>query len=90
MITEEQRICSIEPVRSFLRQHFPEEVNHLVWLVGGSVRDMLLGREIRDIDLVAALPACFLESRGFRRVIARSAAAIWFRHFSDFALCYAT
>ena len=84
MITEEECSCSMESVRSFLKQHFPEEVNHLVWLVGGSVRDTLLGREIRDIDLVAALPAVFLESRGFRPVIAKSAAAVWFRHFSGF------
>jgi tRNA nucleotidyltransferase (CCA-adding enzyme) len=84
MITEAQHNCGMEPVRSFLKQLFPAEVSRQVWLVGGSVRDMLLGREIRDIDLVAALPADLLESRGFRPVIAKSAAAVWFRHFSGF------
>jgi tRNA nucleotidyltransferase (CCA-adding enzyme) len=74
---------SLEPVLCFLKQLFPESQGQ-VWLVGGSVRDTLLGREVRDIDLVAVLPAVFLESRGFRPVIAKSAAPVWFRHFKEF------
>jgi tRNA nucleotidyltransferase (CCA-adding enzyme) len=74
---------SIEPVLVFLKQLFQESSGQ-VWLVGGSVRDALLGRDIRDIDLVAALPPDILEARGFRRVIAKSAALVWFRHFSNF------
>jgi len=75
---------SIDAVRGFLKRLFPAEAGRLVWLVGGSVRDTLLGREIRDIDLVAALPPAFLESSGFRPVIAKSTAAVWFRHFKEF------
>jgi len=84
VVTESKYNGNINAVCSFLQQLFPAEVGHLVWLVGGSVRDTLLGREVRDIDLVAALPAVLLESRGFRPVIAKSAAAVWFRHFKEF------
>lgn len=84
MVTEIKHNCNIDAVCSFLKQLFPAESGHQVWLVGGSVRDTLLGREIRDIDLVAAFPADFLESRGFRPVMPRSGAAVWFRHFSGF------
>ncbi len=84
VVTKNRRDYSIEVVGSFLRQLFPAELIGKVWLVGGSVRDTLLGREIRDIDLVAALPAALLESKGFSQVISRNAVAVWFRHFSGF------
>jgi len=84
VVTESKHNDSIDAVRGFLKQLFPAEAGRLVWLVGGSVRDTLLGREIRDIDLVAALPPALLESSGFRPVVAKSTAAVWFRHFKEF------
>jgi len=84
VVTENKHNCNMDAVCGFLKQLFPAEAGHQIWLVGGSVRDSLLGREIRDIDLVAALPPAFLESRGFRPVIAKSTAAVWFRHFKEF------
>lgn len=55
-----------------------------VWLAGGSVRDTLLAKEIRDIDLVAVLPAALLESLGFNHVEAVTTTPIWFRHFHGY------
>jgi tRNA nucleotidyltransferase (CCA-adding enzyme) len=47
--------------------------------VGGTVRDLLMGRPPQDIDLIAAIPAEQLVSLGFRRVLPKSAAPIYFR-----------
>nr|WP_173202217.1 HD domain-containing protein [Geobacter sp. SVR] len=61
-----------------IRQVFPPHCHRLVFLVGGSVRDHLLGREIRDIDLAAALAPAQLRAAGFRLVEGKSTDPIWF------------
>jgi tRNA nucleotidyltransferase (CCA-adding enzyme) len=71
----------VEPVYRFLRELFPAECHGLLWLVGGSVRDALLGRESSDIDLLAAIPSEHLAALGFREVIGKTTAPIRFRHF---------
>lgn len=42
---------------------FPESCWPDAWLVGGSVRDILLNQPIQDIDLVAAIPPAQLNPR---------------------------
>lgn len=63
-----------------LRPLFPEESWPAVWLTGGTVRDALLGKAGRDVDLAVALPDSVLRSLGFRQVIGRSTAPVWLRH----------
>lgn len=84
MVTAQRVELSTESIRSFLKELFPPEFRHLVWLAGGTVRDTLLGREIKDIDLVAALPSGLLASLGFSHVEAVTASPIWFRHFREY------
>jgi tRNA nucleotidyltransferase (CCA-adding enzyme) len=52
-------------------------------LVGGSVRDMQLGREGKDIDLIAVLSAEELRALGFRLVETVSATPIYFKHLPE-------
>ncbi|MFA7404517.1 MAG: HD domain-containing protein [Pelobacteraceae bacterium] len=68
----------------FLKSLFPVSCHNRVALVGGTVRDMLLGTESRDIDLVAALTHGELLALGFHRVEASSSATIYFRHHQLF------
>lgn len=63
-----------------LQTLFLEEQWKDVYLVGGCVRDYLLNRLPRDLDLVVTLPGDALRSAGFRPVVAKSSVAIWFRH----------
>lgn len=63
-----------------LRELFPPACHGRVWLVGGWVRDRLLGRAGSDIDLVAAVNEELLRSLGFRPVQGKSTVPIWFRH----------
>ena len=51
-----------------------------IYLVGGSVRDILLGKGSQDIDLAAALPAEVLKASGFYLVEGKSTLPIWFRY----------
>ena len=69
----------LPPYLSPLFSLFPPETRDRVFLVGGTVRDLLLGQPSRDVDLAAALNAEELERLGFRRVTPRSAAPIFFR-----------
>ncbi len=69
-----------ESILAELRSLFPEEFWPVVWLTGGTVRDALLGKGGKDVDLAAALPEAVLRSLGFRRVIGRSTAPVWLRH----------
>ncbi len=71
-------------LRSQLAELFPPACHGRVFLVGGCVRDHLLGRGCRDIDLVAALSGDELGRCGFRLVAGRSTAPIWFRHDDAF------
>lgn len=66
-----------------LKRLFPSRFWPAVWLTGGTVRDALLGRIGRDIDLAAAVPAGLLEGLGFRHVAGRSTAPVWLRHFQE-------
>ena len=61
-----------------------------VWLVGGAVRNLLLDREVRDIDLLVALPPERLVAAGFRPVRAKTTPDIWFRHLPGFGSLEAT
>lgn len=74
---------TIDAVCSFLKVLFPE-AGGVLWLAGGSVRDTLLGRTIRDIDLVALLPVDILTARGFTYVEGVTTTPVWFRNFPDF------
>ncbi|HEY5974116.1 MAG TPA: tRNA nucleotidyltransferase [Geobacteraceae bacterium] len=57
---------------------FPTELHDRLWLVGGTVRDLLLGETPGDLDLLAAVPAAELLPLGYRPVTPRSAAPILF------------
>ncbi len=63
-----------------IKQLFPASSWPNIWLVGGTVRDILLDEPVQDIDLIAALPPARLESLGFRPVSPVSSTPIWFRH----------
>lgn len=65
---------------AFLKELFPAELQPKIFLVGGMVRDILTGRDCKDIDLVAALPEEKLRTLGFRPVAGKTTAPIMFRH----------
>ncbi len=67
----------------FLKNIFPPSCHSRVALVGGTVRDMLLGTGGKDMDLVAALSHEELCGLGFRLVEPASAATIYFRHILE-------
>ncbi len=69
---------------TFLKNLFPSSQHNRIVLVGGTVRDMLMGKESQDIDLAAALSADELHALGFRLVETSSAAAIHFKHHPEF------
>lgn len=75
---------SMKTIITFLQNLFPESCRGRVFLVGGSVRDALLQRESRDIDLAAALTAEELAPLGFRLVEGKSTAPIWFGYDKAF------
>ena len=63
-----------------IKDIFPAACHDHIFLVGGAVRDLLLGRLTNDIDLVAVLTPEEMVSSGFRLVTGRSTIPIWFRH----------
>jgi tRNA nucleotidyltransferase (CCA-adding enzyme) len=67
-------------LRARMAALFPPACHDRVFLVGGCVRDHLLGRPSRDIDLVATVEEEHLVAAGFRLVTGKSTAPIWFRH----------
>lgn len=71
-------------ILSFIKSILPLTCHDRVVLVGGTVRDMLLGLKGSDIDLVAALTHEELDGLGFRLVSASSGADIYFRHHLEF------
>ena len=71
-------------VISFLRQLFPPTYDDRIFMVGGIVRDFLLGRETRDIDLIAALSSDEFISLGFRLVESKSTTPIWLSYHKEF------
>ncbi len=62
-----------------LKRFFPHNCHDRLFLVGGAVRDCILGKESHDLDLAGQLSIHELKSLGFRLVEAKSAASIWFR-----------
>lgn len=62
-----------------LQRMFPRNAGDRVFIVGGTVRDALLGKQQQDIDLLAALPDKTLLQCGFRLVKGQSTQPIWFR-----------
>jgi tRNA nucleotidyltransferase (CCA-adding enzyme) len=67
-----------------LKGIFPEDTQQRIFLVGGAVRDCLLGQENTDIDLAASLTTEEFAALGFHLVEGRSTAAIWHRHVEGF------
>jgi tRNA nucleotidyltransferase (CCA-adding enzyme) len=61
-----------------LKNLFPEPLHSRLFLVGGMVRDILLGVECQDIDLAAAIPPQELATLGFRLVESKSTPNIYF------------
>jgi tRNA nucleotidyltransferase (CCA-adding enzyme) len=74
----------MESVSVFLKGLFPATCHSRVFLVGGIVRDFLLGVESQDIDLAAALSAKELVALGFRLVEGKSTAPIYFKFHPRF------
>lgn len=66
-----------------LKKLFPEPLHDRLFLVGGMVRDILLGVDCQDIDLAAAVPAETLTSLGFRLVESKSTPNIYFKYSHD-------
>lgn len=62
---------------------FPESCWTDLWIVGGTVRDILLNQPVQDIDLVAAISAAKLEELGFRAVSPASSSPIWFKYLPE-------
>jgi len=65
-----------------LQPIFPRELWPMIWLTGGTVRDALLGKPGKDLDLAAAVPSATLRSLGYRLVVGRSTEPVWLRHDS--------
>lgn len=61
-----------------LKEFFPERLHPSLFLVGGMVRDILLGVACQDVDLAAAVPAADLHALGFRLVESKSTPNIYF------------
>ncbi len=69
---------------SDLKNIFPVSCHDRIFIVGGSVRDLMLGNNNRDIDLVAALSDEELRNLGFRFVETASASPIYFMYSTEF------
>lgn len=74
------KLTPATPVITELRSFFPTEMHNNVYVVGGTVRDLLCGVAAKDIDLAAALDDEDLKTLGFRQVSGKSTVVIWFRH----------
>jgi tRNA nucleotidyltransferase (CCA-adding enzyme) len=69
---------------AFLKELFSETCHDRIFLVGGSIRDMLLDKDSKDMDLAAALTSDEFNTAGFRLVEGKSTAPIWFRYDAKF------
>ena len=74
----------MENIIERLKGIFPEAAHPRIFLVGGAVRDILLGQESTDIDLAASLTTEEFVALGFHLVEGRSTASIWHRHVAGF------
>jgi tRNA nucleotidyltransferase (CCA-adding enzyme) len=63
---------------SKLKMLFPKPLHDRLFLVGGMVRDILLGIGCQDFDLAAAIPSSELTRLGFRLVESKSTPNIYF------------
>lgn len=68
----------MDPLILRLKSFFPEHLHPRIFLVGGMVRDILLGVECQDVDLIAAVSPSDLTPLGFRLVQSRSTPNIFF------------
>lgn len=66
-----------------LKSLFPEPLHDRIFLVGGMVRDILLGVSCQDVDLAAAVTPEELTSLGFRLVESKSTPNIYFWYSRD-------
>ena len=73
-----------------LKGIFPEDTHQRIFLVGGAVRDFLMGQERKDIDLAASLTTEEFATLGFHLVEGRSTSAIWHRHVEGLGTIEAT
>lgn len=83
-------VLQMEPIIAALNNLFPPPCRTRVVLVGGCVRDHLLGRSGGDIDLAAALSPAEFDALGFRLVAGRTTAPIRIRHDPAIGLIEAT
>ena len=67
-----------------IKSLFPSEFHPRVFLVGGSVRDHILGHPICDVDLVTDLPVGQLVKLGFHHVQGKSTTPIYFKSHPQF------
>ena len=67
-----------------LKRFFPERLHASIFMVGGMVRDILLGVDCQDVDLAASVSIMELESLGFRLVESKSTPNIYFRFHKPF------
>jgi len=80
----------MEKIIERLKGIFPEAAHPRIFLVGGAVRDILLGQESTDIDLAASLTTEEFVALGFHLVEGRSTASIWHRHVEGFGIIEVT
>jgi tRNA nucleotidyltransferase (CCA-adding enzyme) len=73
----------MKEIITFLHNIFPAGLHNRILLVGGTVRDVLLGKESQDVDLIAALSHDELMVLGFRLVEA-SSSTIYFKYHHVF------
>jgi tRNA nucleotidyltransferase (CCA-adding enzyme) len=64
----------------YLKTVFPAARYNDIFLVGGIVRDTLMGKANQDIDIVAAVPEGELRDQGFHLVQGKTTAPIMFRN----------
>lgn len=74
---------SVNDLFYLLQCLFPHGYHDQIFLVGGSVRDSLLGLPARDLDLLAVIPEKMLKQQGFRLVCGKTTEPIWFRNNRD-------
>lgn len=66
-----------------LKALFPERLHGRLLLVGGMVRDVLLGVDCQDVDLVTVASPAELTSLGFRLVESKSTPNIYFLYHQE-------
>lgn len=76
--------AALNTTMGLLKGLFPAACHDRIFLVGGSVRDALLYKESKDMDLAAALTPDEFRAAGFRRIEGKSTAPIWFRYDETF------